>query len=67
MALLLNAKLIRSFLVAARPLWKAAIDFKWIRDNKEAVEINIRNRNSNANLEAVLQLYENMVNLQKVT
>ncbi|KAL9856163.1 Serine--tRNA ligase, chloroplastic/mitochondrial [Arabidopsis thaliana] len=50
---------------AARPLWKAAIDFKWIRDNKEAVEINIRNRNSNANLEAVLQLYENMVNLQK--
>ncbi|XP_020866971.1 serine--tRNA ligase, chloroplastic/mitochondrial isoform X4 [Arabidopsis lyrata subsp. lyrata] len=50
---------------SARPQWKAAIDFKWIRDNKEAVEINIKNRNSNANLEAVLELYENMVNLQK--
>ncbi|KAF8048344.1 hypothetical protein N665_2557s0012 [Sinapis alba] len=50
---------------AARPQWKAAIDFKWIRDNKEAVETNIKNRNSNANLEAVLELYENMVNLQK--
>ncbi|XP_024008989.1 serine--tRNA ligase, chloroplastic/mitochondrial isoform X2 [Eutrema salsugineum] len=50
---------------AARPQWKAAIDFKWIRDNKEAIEINIKNRNSNANLEAVLELYENMINLQK--
>ncbi|KAG2320011.1 hypothetical protein Bca52824_013224 [Brassica carinata] len=50
---------------AARPQWKAAIDFKWIRDNKEAVETNIKNRNSNANLEAVLELYEDMVNLQK--
>ncbi|CAN7134378.1 unnamed protein product [Brassica rapa subsp. narinosa] len=51
---------------AARPpQWKAAIDFKWIRDNKEAVEINIKNRNSNADLEAVLELYENMVTLQK--
>lgn len=52
--------------LVARPQWKAAIDFKWIRDNKDAVEINIKNRNSNANLEAVLELYENMVNLQKV-
>ncbi|XP_019098950.1 PREDICTED: serine--tRNA ligase, chloroplastic/mitochondrial isoform X4 [Camelina sativa] len=49
----------------ARPQWKASIDFKWIRDNKEAVEINIKNRNSNANLDAVLELYENMLNLQK--
>lgn len=51
------------YFLAAR---KAAIDFKWIRDNKEAVEINIKNRNSNADLEAVLRLYENMVTLQKV-
>ncbi|XP_031286070.1 serine--tRNA ligase, chloroplastic/mitochondrial-like isoform X2 [Pistacia vera] len=45
--------------------WKAAIDFKWIRDNKEAVSANIINRNSNANLELVLQLYEKMLNVQK--
>ncbi|KAH7567718.1 hypothetical protein ACOSP7_010186 [Xanthoceras sorbifolium] len=48
-----------------KPHWKAAIDFKWIRDNKEAVSANIRNRNSNANLELVLQLYEKMLNVQK--
>ncbi|KAF3445916.1 hypothetical protein FNV43_RR11093 [Rhamnella rubrinervis] len=47
------------------PQWKAAIDFKWIRDNKDAVVVNIRNRNSNANLELVLELYEKMSNLQK--
>ncbi|GAV83257.1 tRNA-synt_2b domain-containing protein/Seryl_tRNA_N domain-containing protein [Cephalotus follicularis] len=45
--------------------WKAAIDFKWIRDNKEAVAVNIKNRNSNANLELVLQLYDKMSHLQK--
>lgn len=49
-----------------KPQWKAAIDFKWIRDNKEAVSANIRNRNSNANLELVLELYEKMLNVQKV-
>lgn len=49
-----------------KPQWKAAIDFKWIRDNKDAVAVNIRNRNSNANLELVLELYEKMSNLQKV-
>ncbi|XP_015885274.1 serine--tRNA ligase, chloroplastic/mitochondrial isoform X1 [Ziziphus jujuba] len=48
-----------------KPQWKAAIDFKWIRDNKDAVAANIRNRNSNANLELVLELYEKMSNLQK--
>ncbi|XWS21474.1 hypothetical protein CRYUN_Cryun30bG0057700 [Craigia yunnanensis] len=48
-----------------KPQWKAAIDFKWIRDNKEAVAVNIKNRNSNANLELVLQLYDKMLNLQK--
>ncbi|PON46772.1 Serine-tRNA ligase, type [Parasponia andersonii] len=48
-----------------KPQWKAAIDFKWIRDNKDAVAVNIRNRNSNANLELVLELYEKMLSLQK--
>ncbi|TYJ35456.1 hypothetical protein E1A91_A05G238300v1 [Gossypium mustelinum] len=48
-----------------KPQWNAAIDFKWIRDNKEAVAVNIKNRNSNANLELVLQLYDKMLNLQK--
>lgn len=51
---------------AAKPQWKAAIDFKWIRENKEALAANIKNRNSNANLEAVLELYDKMSNLQKV-
>ncbi|XP_059453717.1 serine--tRNA ligase, chloroplastic/mitochondrial [Corylus avellana] len=49
----------------AKPQWKAAIDFKWIKENKEAVAANIKNRNSIANLEAVLQLYDQMSNLQK--
>lgn len=49
-----------------KPQWKAAIDFKWIRENKEAVAVNIRKRNSNANLEAVIELYDKMSNLQKV-
>ncbi|CAA0827339.1 Seryl-tRNA synthetase [Striga hermonthica] len=47
------------------PQWKAAIDFKWIRDNKDAVAANIRNRNSNANLGLVLQIYDKLMNLQK--
>ncbi|KAL1344651.1 hypothetical protein HN51_018519 [Arachis hypogaea] len=49
----------------ARSHWKAAIDFKWIKDNKEAVAANIRNRNSDADLELVLQLYDRFFNLQK--
>ena len=51
---------------AVKPQWKAAIDFKWIRENKEAVALNIEKRNSNANLETVLQLYDKMTHLQKV-
>ena len=51
---------------AVKPQWKAAIDFKWIRENKEAVALNIVKRNSNANLETVLQLYDKMTHLQKV-
>ncbi|KAJ4843537.1 Serine--tRNA ligase, chloroplastic/mitochondrial [Turnera subulata] len=48
-----------------RSQWKAAIDFKWIRDNKDAVAVNIKNRNSVANLEAVLELYDKMLAVQK--
>ncbi|WOL18511.1 hypothetical protein Cni_G27308 [Canna indica] len=51
--------------VGVKPQWKAAIDFKWIRDNKDVVASNIRNRNSNANLDLVLELYEKFLNLQK--
>ncbi|KAI4337669.1 hypothetical protein L6164_016054 [Bauhinia variegata] len=51
--------------IGGKPQWKAAIDFKWIRDNEEAVAANIKNRNSNANLELVLELYEKLLNLQK--
>ena len=49
-----------------KPQWKAAINFKWIRDNKAVVASNIKNRNSNANLELILELYERVSNLQKV-
>ncbi|KAJ8772083.1 hypothetical protein K2173_027260 [Erythroxylum novogranatense] len=45
--------------------WKAAIDFKWIRNNKDAVALNIKNRNSAANLDLVLRLYDQMLSLQK--
>ncbi|XP_059279717.1 serine--tRNA ligase, chloroplastic/mitochondrial-like isoform X2 [Lycium ferocissimum] len=51
--------------IAVKPQWKAAIDFKWIRDNKESVAVNIKNRNSIANLELVLELYEKLLNVQK--
>ncbi|KAJ0959891.1 hypothetical protein J5N97_000345 [Dioscorea zingiberensis] len=51
--------------VVAKPQWKAAIDFKWIRENKDVVAANIRNRNSSADLELVLELYEKYLALQK--
>jgi hypothetical protein len=51
---------------ATTPQWKAAIDFKWIRDNRDAVATNILNRNSVANLDVVLQLYDQYLALQKV-
>ncbi|CAM8885353.1 unnamed protein product [Rhodiola kirilowii] len=50
---------------AGKAQWKAAIDFKWIRDNKEAVAANIKIRKSNADLERVLELYEMYLNHQK--
>ncbi|KAK2995351.1 hypothetical protein RJ640_006571 [Escallonia rubra] len=52
------------FLVV-KPSWKAAIDFKWIRENEGVVAANIKNRNSNANLELVLKLHDRMLDVQK--
>lgn len=46
--------------------WKAAIDFKWIRENKDLVAENIKKRNASADLDLVLELYENMCAVQKV-
>lgn len=43
------------------PTWKAHLDFKWIRDNKEAVEENIRHRKSTADVTKVVSLYEQFV------
>ncbi|KAK2391469.1 Serine--tRNA ligase, chloroplastic/mitochondrial [Trifolium repens] len=48
-----------------KPQWKASIDFKWIKDNKETVAANIKNRNSDANLEHILHLYDKLFILQK--
>ncbi|KAK9095660.1 hypothetical protein Scep_027129 [Stephania cephalantha] len=48
-----------------KPQWRAAIDFKWIRDNRDAVVTNIMNRKSSADLEVVIELYERMCSLQK--
>lgn len=47
--------------------WKAAIDFKWIRDNKEAIAVNIKNRKSHANLDLVVELYDKLSSVQKVS
>ncbi|KAK7410506.1 hypothetical protein VNO78_01330 [Psophocarpus tetragonolobus] len=47
------------------PQWKATIDFKWIKDNKEDVAANIKNRNSHVDLDLVLHLYDKMFTLQK--
>lgn len=49
-----------------KSLWKASIDFKWIRDNRDAVANNIKNRNASANLDLVLELYAKMLDTQKV-
>lgn len=49
-----------------QPQWRAAIDFKWIRENRDLVAANIKNRNSTANLELVLELYDRFLGVQKV-
>lgn len=49
----------------SKPQWRAAIDFKWVRDNRDAVASNIKNRNSIVDLELVLDLYDKSCTLQK--
>ncbi|ERN15691.1 serine--tRNA ligase, chloroplastic/mitochondrial isoform X1 [Amborella trichopoda] len=51
--------------LVVKPQWRASIDFKWVRDNKEIVAANILNRNSTTDLELVLNLYEQFCRLQK--
>lgn len=46
-----------------RPSWRASIDFKWIRENKDAIAANVVHRKSVADVEAVVQLYEQSVQL----
>lgn len=46
--------------------WKASIDFKFIRENKEAIATNIKNRKCGGDVEQVVQLYEQSVSLNQV-
>ena len=46
---------------ASAPSWKAAIDFKWVRDNREAMEANVKERKANADVGRVVELYEDFV------
>ena len=46
--------------------WKANIDFKFIRENKDAIAKNIQNRKSGGDVEQVVQLYEQSVSLNQV-
>lgn len=48
-----------------RPSWRASIDFKWIRENKDAIAANIVHRKSGGDVEAVVQLYEQSVQLSQ--
>lgn len=45
------------------PTWRASLDFKWIRDNKDAIAQNIRNRNTTADVDLVVQLYDKSIAL----
>ena len=47
--------------------WKASLDFKWIRDNRDAVAQNIQNRNTYANVDLVVQLYDKSLALGQVS
>lgn len=52
---------------APKPAFKAAIDFRAIRDNFDQVVQNVRNRNSAANPKKVLQLYDEWRELEDET
>lgn len=47
--------------------WRAAIDFKWIKENKDLMEENIKNRKSNANLELLIEIYDRFLSLQRMS
>lgn len=48
---------------AQGPTWRASLDFRWIRDNKDAVAENIRKRNAAADVELVVNMYEKSLSL----
>lgn len=50
---------------SSKQTWKASIDFKFIRDNKEAIAKNIQNRKCGGDVEQVVQLYEQTVSLNQ--
>lgn len=52
---------------AEPPAFRAFIDFKFVRDNVEAVAANCRNRLSTADPQVVAQLYEEYVKAQQET
>lgn len=52
------AAAVSEHLTQERAAWKASIDFKYIRDNQEAVKQNCIDRNANADVDRVVELYE---------
>ena len=52
---------------AAAPAYRAFIDFKFVRDNVDAVAANCRDRLSNADPHLVAQLYDEFVRAQQET
>eukprot|EP01025_Chloroclados_australasicus_P063562 TRINITY_DN8416_c0_g3_i2.p1 TRINITY_DN8416_c0_g3~~TRINITY_DN8416_c0_g3_i2.p1 ORF type:complete len:402 (-),score=17.90 TRINITY_DN8416_c0_g3_i2:512-1717(-) len=46
------------------PSFQASIDFKFIRDNLDIVKLNCHNRNSGADPQKVVDLYENFLKMQ---
>eukprot|EP00250_Pteridium_aquilinum_P006984 c16791_g1_i1 orf=357-1952(-) len=45
------------------PTWRASLDFKWIRENKDAIARNVQNRNTSADVDLVVQLYDKSIAL----
>lgn len=48
-------------LESGAPTWRASLDFKWIRENKDAIALNIKNRNTSADVDLVVQLYDRSI------
>ncbi|CAI7837601.1 unnamed protein product [Closterium sp. NIES-53] len=47
--------------VAPPATWKASIDFKWVRENRDLMEATVKERQSNADVARVVELYEDFV------